>query len=224
MRPSRPLILGLLVLAGCGGQRLGLPAVTPTPPPPTAAPAIVPVTTTTAPGGAPSGTSLSPAQGTDVTWQSTILTITPTSLGAVKVGMTLAAAQYAAAVTFGSYGDGYASAAPTGSPLLFVGGGVGIPSAPGSVGCLGAAVVAGKPAGQVVTTFEGLRLGDPSSRVVAVYGSNARFVPAPASGANPVAGYVVAQANGNLAFVIKNNTVDEIEGGGASLEPTSCTG
>jgi hypothetical protein len=203
---------------------LGLPAVTPTPPPPTVAPAIEPVTTTTASSGSPSGTSFTPAQGIDVTWASTALTITPTSLGAVKVGMTLAEAQYAAAVTFGNYSGGFASASSAGNPLLFVGGGVGIPSAPGTVGCVGAAVVAGKPASQVVTTAQGVHLGDSASRVTAAYGNAAHFVPAPASGSNPVAGYVVSQTAGNLAFVIKNDTVAEIEGGDASLQPSTCTG
>ncbi len=205
--------LALVGLAGCGGQRLGLPAVPPTPPPPTLAPAIVPETTTVA---------LQPGDG--AAWTSQALTITPTSLGTVKVGMTLTQAEFAARVTFGNFGDGYASASPKGNPVLFVGGGVGTPAAPGTVKCVGASLDPARAAGQVVETPEGVHLGDAASRVVAVYGSAAHLVPAPTSGINPVPGYVVPQTTGNLAFVIKNDTVTEIEGGDASLQPSSCTG
>lgn len=203
----------LALVAGCGGQRLGLPAVTPTPPPPTSAPAIVAVTTTSA-----------STLATSATWTSPVLTITPTSLGAVKVGMTLTEAEFVAGVTFGNYGDGFASASPTGNPVLFVGGGVGVLSAPGTVRCLGARLVAGRAAGQVVTTPEGVHVGDPADRVAGVYGSAAHLVPAPTSGLNPVPGYVVAEATGHLAFVTSGGLITEIIGGDTSLEPSTCAG
>ncbi len=214
--PRRLVLSGvaLVLLGGCGGQRLGLPAVTPTPPPPTSAPAIVPGTTTSA----------SPPSAPDAAWTSPSLTISPTSLGPVKVGMSLPQAEFVAGLTFGNFGDGFASASPKGNPTLVVGGGVGTPTSPGTVKCLAASLDTSRAAVQVVQTAEGVHLGDAASQVVAVYGSAAHFVAAPTSGVHRVPGYLVAQSTGSLAFVTNNGIVTEIEGGDASLQPSSCTG
>jgi len=188
-------------------------------------------TTTTRPAGA--DTAASSAAGTGATttttapvgsspWTASSLTITARSLGAVHIGMTRGQAEQAAGVTFDGFGDGFAypTTLPPGFPHDFVGG-VGI-SPDGVVQCVGAS---GAPTAQSVSTPLGLHLGDPASRVLAVYGAQARYVPAPTSGGmTAYAGYVVSTADGNLAFVISGNTVTEIEGGNGTLGPNSCTG
>jgi hypothetical protein len=136
--------------------------------------------------------------------------------------MTHAQAQQAAGLRFDGSGDGFAypTTLPQGFPHDFVGG-TGI-NPDGVVQCVGAF---GPPTAKTVSTPQGLQLGDPVSRVLAVYGAQARYVPAPTSGGmTDYSGYVVSVAGGNLAFVISEQKVPEIEGGNGILGPNSCTG
>ncbi len=136
--------------------------------------------------------------------------------------MTLTQAQSAAGVTFDGFGDGFAypTSLPTGFPHDFVGGTGNNPA--GVVHCVG---TSGSPTGQTVSTPQGLHLGDPASQVSAIYGAQARLVPAPTTGGmTDYSGYVVSTPTGNLAFVVTNQRVSEIEGGDSSLGPNSCTG
>jgi len=192
-------------------------------------------TTTTRPTGADSSVSIRtgasdsttstsqiPRTAASAPWTASQLTITARSLGAVRVGMTLADAQQAGGVTFDGFGDGFAypTSLPQGFPHDFVGGTGTSPD--GVVQCVG---TSGTSAAQTVSTPEGLQLGDPVSRVLAVYGARARFIPAPTTGGmTDYSGYVVTGAEGNLAFVISNQKVSEIEGGNGTLGPNSCTG
>jgi hypothetical protein len=166
---------------------------------PTTAPA--PTTTTTA---APNGTTpeTRPATGSGP-WSDRTLTITPQSLGAVRVGMTQGEARTAAAFSFDAGGDGfvYPTTLPAGFPHDYVG-------MAGSYGkervvCVGASLWSGsKPSSQTISTPEGLHLGDTVQRLQAIYGTRARYVPAPSSGMTTNAGYVVADPGGYLVFVV----------------------
>ena len=181
-----------------------------------------PVGTSTGASDSTTPTSQIPPSAASAPWTASQLTITARSLGAVRVGMTLADAQQAAGVKFDGFGDGFAypTSPPQGFPHDFVGG-TGI-SPDGVVQCVG---TSGTSAAQTVSTPEGLQLGDPVSRVLAIYGARARFVPAPTTGGmTDYSGYLVSGAEGNLAFVISNQQVSEIEGGNGTLGPNSCTG
>jgi len=158
-------------------------------------------------------------------WTSRQLTITPRSLGAVRVGMTIEEAQTAAGLFFDGRGDGfwYSTQRPAGYPHDFVG--QGGPS--GAVVCVGAELFDASPRLlQTVSTPEGIRLGDTVQRLLSVYGSRARYVSAPASGMTTNAGYVVTESDGNLVFVVDraNRRIVEIAGGAADLGPNTCTG
>lgn len=151
-------------------------------------------------------------------WTARRLTITPTSLGGVRVGMTLAEAQAAAGAAFDAAGDGYSypSTLPAGYPHLYVG--------RDPVDCVGAE---GASTAQAVATPEGFRLGDSVRALLAVYGSRARYVPAPTGGGmTDYAEYIVAEAGGNLVFMVDpaGQRVTGIAGGGSGLDPNSCTG
>jgi pimeloyl-ACP methyl ester carboxylesterase len=154
-------------------------------------------------------------------WSDPQLTITPTSLGRVKIGMSQAQAEAAAGFSFGVGGDGYVypDVGPTGGAHLYVAAGPGFP-----VRCVGAEDGVGV---QTVTTPEGVKIGDPASKVTAVYGARATYVPAPSDGGmSPHDGYVVREGDGALAFMLddQTNTVAGIAGGPSGLTPSSCTG
>lgn len=154
-------------------------------------------------------------------WSDPHLTITSTSLGRVKIGMTQHQAEVAAGFSFGVGGDGYVypDVGPTGGAHLYVAAG------PGSaVRCVGAEGGVGV---QTVTTPEGVKIGDPATKVTAVYGARATYAPEPPDGGmSPHAGYVVREGNGALAFILdkQTNTVAGIAGGPSDLTPSSCTG
>lgn len=158
-------------------------------------------------------------------WTSRQLTITPTSLGAVRVGMTRSEAQAAAGVSFDGSGDGfvYSTRRPAGFPHDYVG--LGAPN--DTVVCVGASIFDRSTAlQQAISTPEGFRLGDTVERLLGVYGTRAHFVPAPATGMTTNAGYVVAESGGKLAFVVDlaRKRIVEIAGGGPGVGPNSCTG
>ena len=169
-------------------------------------------TTTTSPSG-----QLGPAP-----WSGAKLMITPASLGGVGVGMPLDQGQVAAGLTFDGSADGayYPTALPAGYPHLFVRAG------PDNVITCVSAQIAGVPTPQAVATPQGFTLGDTVQQLLTIYGSRARYVPAPTTGISPRAGYVVAESNGNLVFEVDNtNTrVLGIAGGGSDLTPSTCPG
>jgi pimeloyl-ACP methyl ester carboxylesterase len=152
-------------------------------------------------------------------WTGSMLTITPSSLGAVRIGMTQAQSDIAADALFQEQGDGaYSPTLPNGSAYDYVSG---FP-----VRCVGAEL-SGSPVSQIITTPEGFRLGDSVQRLLAVYGARARYVPPPTRGGiTNDAGYVVAEAGGNLDFIIDrtNNTIRKIIGGHPDLGPNDCAG
>ena len=157
-------------------------------------------------------------------WASTHLTISPTGLGAVRVGMTLAQAQTAAGATFDGRGDGfaYSQARAAGFAHDFVGLGIGTEK----VVCVGAEIFDSVGLRQTVATPEGFLLGGTVQQLLSMYGTNAHFVAAPASGMTTNAGYVVDIAGGRLAFVVDQSRtrIVEIAGGGPDLTPNTCTG
>ena len=152
-------------------------------------------------------------------WTDSALTITPNSLGAVQIGMSLSQAQQSAGVNFDGAGDGfsYPTTLPAGYPHLYVGG--------QTVDCVGAGSIDPTPT-QTVSTPEGFVLGGSVQSLLSIYGSRAAYEPAPTSGGmTDNAGYVVAENSGDLVFVVGLNgtTISEIAGG-QSIGPNSCTG
>jgi hypothetical protein len=148
-------------------------------------------------------------------WADQTLTITTTSMGAVKVGMTVNQAEPAAGVRFDGSGDGftYPTTLPPGYPHLYLG-----------HGCVGAAATAPSP--QTVSTPEGIRLGDTLTKLKSTYGPSLRYVPSPGVGMSPTDGYIVPVTGGNLVFVLDStgNTIVRITGGGTDLTPSACGG
>ncbi len=173
-------------------------------------------------------TTTQPQTGTSERWTDSVLTITPQSLGAVRIGMTLPEAETAAGVPFDGAADGafYPTSLPTGFPHLFVN-----EDPSNLVSCFGAEI--GDPtalpivsAPQTVSTPEGFHLGDTVAQLLAIYGTRAHFLQAPAGGISPRAGYVVAEPDGNLAFYVDNSStrILGIKGGDSALTPSSCSG
>jgi hypothetical protein len=209
---------------------------------PTTATAATP-TTTVAPHQTTPDTQSSIGTGP---WSDRALTITARSLGGVHLGMNRNEAQVAAGYAFDTGGDGfvYPTTLPAGFPHDYVG--VTGLSGHESVVCVGASLRNGsKPSSQTISTPEGFRLGDTVQRLKAIYGSRARYVPAPSSGMTTNAGYVVDEAGGHLAFVVgrsltnwsppadrASGVVVEIAGStisdplrfGRPFGPNSCTG
>jgi hypothetical protein len=165
-----------------------------------------------------------PQPATGGPWSSKQLTITPHSLGAVVLGMTLAQAEHAAGHTFDGMGDGfaYSNEMPSGYPHDYVGL-VGLDADP-VVSCVGAEA---STSSQVVVTPEGFRLGQSVLQLKAVYGSRAVFVPPPANpGMTDFQGFVVDEHAGALVFVTDQagEYVVGIMGGPVGINPNSCTG
>jgi len=230
------VVVTLAVSAGAVIRKPDSVSVTPsTRPPaphvPTTTTQLPPTTTAPTSTTTPKTTSTSPAPTSTTvpvtTWSARQLTITAHSLGAVQVGMTLAQAQAAAGYTFDGSGDGafYSTHVPTGYPHIYVNVDPGANFVPGSnVACVGVELGTADPHVQTIVTPEGVRLGDSVQHLLAVYGSQARFVPNPGSGIAPAAGYVVTQGNEALVFVVYNNRVVAIMGGSARLTPSDCSG
>lgn len=149
-------------------------------------------------------------QPTSGRWTEPVIVITPTSLGAVKVGMSVPEAEAAAGKPFDGSGDG--AHYPKGSPELYI-----VPPAP----CVG--VSGPSTASTTVVTAEGVRLGDSADRIPAVYGGRAQYVPAPNFGRTPAAGYIVGFHDGKLAFVVSQGIVTGIHAG-PDVTPSNCGG
>jgi cell wall-associated NlpC family hydrolase len=153
-------------------------------------------------------------------WSNPTLTITPTSLGAVRVDMTLSAAADAAGLFFQPVGDGVIEPEmPEGYANLFVYTGDG-----DRVTCVGAG---GVPSDQKVSTPAGFVLGGSVATLKRIYGHLLRYVPAPSHGGmSDFAGYVLPGPHGNLVFVVsweRNNLIGEIAAG-RGIGPNSCPG
>lgn len=160
-----------------------------------------------APKAAVRGTGVQPITGK---WTEPVIVITPTSLGAVKVGMSVADAEAAAGKRFDGFGDG--AHYPKGSPELYI-----VPPAP----CVGASGISTQST--TVVTLEGVRLGDNADRVTAVYGDRAQYVPAPTGGRTPAEGYIVGFPDGQLAFAVYQGVITAIHAG-PGVTPSNCGG
>jgi pimeloyl-ACP methyl ester carboxylesterase len=163
-------------------------------------------------------------QGMKAPWTAPVLVITPTSLGAVRDGMSLSQAEQAAGLPFPGSGDGASYPYMTGpdTPHLYVrlGSGSHFP------GCRGAQAT--KLSNPLVETIDGFRLGDPVTLLKRIYGSALTYIPEPAGGGmDPRAGYVLHAPGGTLVFTVTphGTVVDEIAGSTANdLTPTGCPG
>lgn len=144
-------------------------------------------------------------------WTDPVVVITPTSLGAVKVGMALPDAEAAAGVSFDGFGDG--AHYPKGiRPELYV-----VPNLP----CVG--VSGTDTPSKTVQTAEGVRLGDSADQITALYGNRARYIPAPTGGRTPTEGYIVDFPDGKIAFAVASNVIRAIKAG-PGVTPSSCGG
>jgi hypothetical protein len=125
--------------------------------------------------------------------------------------MAVPEAEVAAGESLDGFGDG--AHYPTRShPELYI-----VPGQP----CVGAS---GRDAtSTVVTTPEGVRLGDSADRISAVYGANAQYVPAPTGGRTPNEGYIVGFPDGKLAFVVNQGLIIGIHAG-PDVTPSNCGG
>ncbi|MGW5524863.1 hypothetical protein [Gordonia sp. NPDC003950] len=144
-------------------------------------------------------------------WTGGTLTITPTSLGVVKVGMTIEQADAATGLTFENKGDGQRgpelsgqnnSLAVRGDPITCV-------EASGN-----------SPTGPTVMTQKGITLGDPESKVTAAYPD---ATPLAAGGPFARPGYLVTLPGGQLAINVEDGIVDRIAGG-PDASGTICLG
>jgi preprotein translocase subunit SecG len=145
-------------------------------------------------------------------WTDPVVVITPTSLGAVKIGMSLTEASAAAGVTIKPVGDGVNSGrGQSNGPELYM-----------QIDCVG---VSGgtRTYSQVVETPQGVRLGDSADRITAMYGDRAQYVPQPQGGRTPAEGYVVSFDDGKLAFAVYSNIIVAIHAG-RDVTPSNCGG
>jgi len=188
----------------------------------TAPTSTAPSPSTTSGSTSTTASTTTPPVVTSERWTDSGLTLTPTSLGSVHIGMTPTQAEAAAGVPFDGHADGafYPTSLPVGYPHLFVN-----EDSNNLVSCFGAEI-GDTTTPQVVTTTEGFHLGDTVQRLLAIYGSRAHFVQASAGGISPRAGYVVTEPGGRLAFYVDNSNtrILGIKGGGADLTPSSCNG
>lgn len=171
-------------------------------------------------GGAslPGASSAPSATATRQPWTSGQLTITPDSLGAVTIGMTIARASAAAGVHLVMVGDGVFD--PRGGRPR------GVSVAGDPVMCVAAGTAPGHP---VVRTPQGFPIGGTVGQLKAIYGASLRFLPRPAGGITPNVGYVVHYADGNLAFaadatgpVTAKTVIYLIIGGPGVVPSTEC--
>lgn len=150
-------------------------------------------------------------------WSDRHLVITPFSLGRVRTGMSLKEADRAAGLTLEEVGDGFAYPTPgprAGMAILSV-----FANNAGPVGCV---IAGGAPTAQVISTPEGFVLGESVAQLKQTYGAKLVYVPAPASGFQPVPGYVVSEDGGVLAFVLAGGRITGIVGGPAGTTPSLC--
>lgn len=148
------------------------------------------------------------------TWTSSPLTITPDSLGAVRVGMTIAQASAAAGERLVEVGDGYLYPGSIRSSSGLAAFAFNSPA----ITCVFASQASGSPS---VVTARGFHLGGSFADLQHTYGASLRYVPAPAKAISPRPGYIVRFRNGNLVFWVMNGIVTGI-GAGPGAMPTAC--
>ncbi|MEP9395359.1 hypothetical protein ABLE92_25300 [Gordonia sp. VNQ95] len=163
--------------------------------------------------GAPTSSASTPtsaAAQNSGSWTGTTLTITPTSLGVVKVGMTIEQADAATGLTFENKGDGQRGPELSGQNSLAVRG--------DPITCVEAS--GNSPTGPTVMTEKGITLGDPESKVTAAYPD---ATPLAAGGPFARPGYLVTLPGGQLAINVEEGIVDRIAGG-PDASGTTCPG
>ncbi|RPA59376.1 hypothetical protein EF294_12750 [Gordonia oryzae] len=139
-------------------------------------------------------------------WSGDQLTITPTSLGVVKVGMSVQAAAATTGLAFQAKGDGARGPALRGQNELYVDG--------DPVQCVVASGTS--TTGPSVTTEKGVGLGDQQSAVTAAYPD---AQPIPQTGPFAQSGYFATVPGGQLSFTISNGVVSRIAGGADVTSP-----
>jgi hypothetical protein len=148
-------------------------------------------------------------------WLSPSLVITPESLGAVKVGTTLEAAEGAAGIIIENTGEDIFSPEPgIGRPGLYLN-----LNSSNRVNCVGAQLTDRR----TVSTMEGFRLGESILQLKRLYGQGLRFVQSATGGfMGNLSGYVLSESSGNLVFLVrKSGQVYDVEGG-LGIGPDSC--
>ena len=145
------------------------------------------------------------------------LTITPTSLGGVRLGMSNSDAEGAAGESLPDVGDGLW--APSNSTA----GGTYLEGSGNPVACLQAQGQAGSV--PRVATLQGVTLGDTVAQLLKAYGSTAHYHPAnPSGGYDPMPGYVVVTPTGDLSFWVNEGKINSIATGSeASSGEDICT-
>jgi hypothetical protein len=170
-----------------------------------------------------SGTGSAPITRPAQPWTSGALVISSQSLGAVRIGMTIAQAAAAAGGQLVQVGDGVYYPAAGVHLAASAGRGLSVLAGRrGTVRCVSASSRSGHP--PAVRTAQGFPLGGTLAVLRAVYGSRLRFVPGPAGGGIwPAPGYVVDFPDGNLVFWVAQGKVDQIAGGPGMLPSIDCS-
>ena len=138
--------------------------------------------------------------------------------------MTFNQAEAAAGLNFDGVGDGmyYPTSLPDHLYVGLINNGSST-----DVGCVGAAASQFAGSQQTVSTRDGVQLGESVHTLLAIYGSRAQYVPAPATGGiDPRPGYIVAENGGNLFFYVDptSTIVTQIAGGPNVIDSNSCSG
>jgi hypothetical protein len=149
-------------------------------------------------------------------WTGSRVTITPGSLGDVRIGMTMRQAAAAAGEQLTLVADRIIyPLGRNGNPVY--GALSGDARGPdGTVACLSAVLTPNAPA---VTTPQGFALGGTTTQLKTVYGSSLRFMPAPPN-APVLPAYMVSYPNGHLVFTVNKGTVVSIFAGPGVLPTT----
>jgi hypothetical protein len=152
-------------------------------------------------------------------WSDLRLVITPDSLGAVRLGMSLKQAQNAAGLYMQPVGDGLIGAYGLPSNFQYVW----LTGWP--VRCLGV-TLRSAPSPQELVTTTGFVLGQSVARLRRLYGTELHYAKGPPSpsGMTPAAGYLLASGGGDELFFIPGrtgSTITEIQAG-HNLGPNVC--
>lgn len=158
-----------------------------------------------------SSTTTTTVPGTGQLWTGKTLTVTPVSVGAVHVGMSLEQASRAAGEKIIEVGDG-AAYAQGGSYYV---GPAFVDTGSNGVSCVGA----GAGSGKTIATAEGFELGESVRRLKQIYGERLIFMPEPPTGMQTIASYVVEEPSGYLAFWLDDEgSVSAIVGNPGQLD------
>lgn len=153
-------------------------------------------------------------------WSSPLIEISPSSLGGVRLGMTVAQANRSAGVTFKVQGDGiYTSSSSGGTSSLAVGS---VAVSGTTVVCFGAGA---STSTQTVTTPQGFVVGETVTQLRDIYGSALVSYHTPPGIAN-FSGYLVHGFGGTFVFVLNSagTSIDTVYAGAANVNPVVCAG